>query len=67
MCSAFLTFLNRNLNKSSGLGSISPVHIRIVLLVVIIIALVFLFMKSTKSPEKKGDIEEHAPLVDHHN
>ncbi|KAK8801330.1 hypothetical protein JH06_4944 [Blastocystis sp. subtype 4] len=63
--SSFLTFLSRNLNKPSGFASLSPIYIRVVLLIVIIVALIFLFMKSSKSPEKKSDIEEHAPLVDH--
>lgn len=65
MHSSFLTFLSRNLNKPSGFASLSPIYIRVVLLIVIIVALIFLFMKSSKSPEKKSDIEEHAPLVDH--
>ena len=64
MSSDFLRFLSRNLNKNSGANLISPLHIRIVLLVAILIGLVCLFMKTTKSPiEQKNDVEENAPLM----
>lgn len=64
MSSDFLRFLSRNLNKNGGADLISPLHIRIVLLVAILIGLVCLFMKTTKSSvEQRNDVEENAPLV----
>ena len=62
--SSFPLFLSQHLNKPTGLSSLSTTTIRIVLLSVILIALVYVFLKTTKKPEVVTDVEEHAPLVE---
>lgn len=62
--SSFPSFLSQHLNKPTGFSSLSSTSIRIVLLSVILIALVYVFLKTTKTPEVVADVEEHAPLVE---